>query len=128
MPGRLHHISLTVNSIECSTSFYSALGFTPEKSFKDDNCEIHLLYGESGSIELFKFSDSSINELSSKKPFLKQIGLTHFALEVLHLKDWHLKLSSQFKCSPITNARLGGFQYFFVRDPDGNYVELIEQR
>lgn len=126
MLGRLHHISLTCSNLNVSLNFYRSLGFISEKRYDDDSCSIVLLKGNIGKIELFYFFDNT-EPLKKNNIFLKQIGITHIAFCTDDIKKARKECQNRgICCSKITFARLKGFFYFFIQDPDGNQIEFIE--
>lgn len=126
MSGRLHHISLTCSDLKKSMEFYRLQGFMVQQCYSDEQCQIVLMAGEAGHIELFCFSDS-VTQQQNSSDFLKKKGITHFALHVSSLQQTRSQLQScGYQCGEIITARLGKFRYFFTSDPDGNHVEFIE--
>ncbi|CAH0542751.1 VOC family protein [Vibrio marisflavi] len=126
MMGKLHHVSLTCDSIEPCISFYQRFGFVEEKRYEDQEIIIVLLNNsQSARVELFEFKDS--REQSSERQFLelRKKGISHLAIEVVSIEECHSSLSRLQECSSIQQARLGGFRYFFTTDPSGNNVEVL---
>lgn len=129
MSGRLHHVSLTCSDLNKSIEFYNSNGFFIEKKYEDNDCKITLMKGETGHIELFYFKkNTDLPHSQQQSDFLHKTGLTHIAFAVSNLNEVHIKfLEKGYTCSEINTARLGGFRYFFTQDPDGNFIEFIEE-
>jgi glyoxylase I family protein len=61
------------------------------------------------------------------KPLIRDAGLRHIAFAVDNLESAHAQLTSlgvQFEDSPVL---LPGMRLFFFRDPEGNYMHLVER-
>jgi glyoxylase I family protein len=66
-------------------------------------------------------------ETFPKKPQIRDEGLRHIAFEVDDLEGAHQQLRSrgvEFADSPIS---LPGMRLFFFRDPEGNYLHLVQR-
>ena len=126
MLGKLHHISITCQSIQPCIEFYSRFGFEEEKRYEDEELIISLLKSaHGGHIELFEFKVRSAHRQEREFLDIGKRGISHLALEVEDLNECYAELCKQQQCSPIKKARLGGFQYFFTTDPSDNNVEII---
>ncbi|SGZ08328.1 Lactoylglutathione lyase [Moritella viscosa] len=126
MSGRLHHVSITCVSLTASIAFYHKFGFTIEQEFQDKLCTIVLLENRNTHIELFTFADAVSPQDHEDLIYLKAIGIRHLAIEVDDLIKIHQALSTTTTVTPIKQARLGSFNYFFCYDPDGNQIEIIK--
>jgi len=126
-----HHVSFSVRNLEISVAFYSHFGFREVFRWTSDDNTLtisHLKLGDS-ILELFCFSDSSpceINSLSLESG-LRRIGIKHFALRVRSIKDAFDALSRS-GIVPEAEIRRGRTEidYFFVRDPDGVFLEIVQ--
>jgi glyoxylase I family protein len=61
------------------------------------------------------------------RPQIRDAGLRHIALAVDNLEAAHAQLSSagvEFEAAPIL---LPGMRLFFFRDPEGNYLHLVQR-
>jgi glyoxylase I family protein len=61
------------------------------------------------------------------RPHLRDAGLRHLAFAVDNLEAAHAQLKSagvEFEVAPIL---LPGMRLFFFRDPEGNYLHLVER-
>lgn len=125
MPGRLHHVSITCASLTASLAFYRQFGFIIDQDFQDEQCTIVLLQSRNTHIELFTFTDAVSAKTHEDLIYLKAIGIRHLAIEVDDLIKMHETLSTTTIVTPIKQARLGSFNYFFCYDPDGNQIEVL---
>jgi glyoxylase I family protein len=129
---KLGHIAISVASLKRSLSFYRKyFGLVCVKKFnvKPAGLTIVLLKKNDICLELFEFKKHKglpayRRELDTD---LRTIGVKHFSVEVSQIE----KLHKQLKISRVpfaTDLRVfeDGRKYFFVRDPDGVLVEIME--
>jgi len=126
-----HHVALSVSDLERSTAFYSLFGFEPVFRWHadDDSLAIqHLKRGEA-LLELFCYAES-VDEAVSARDLgndLPRIGVRHFGLRV---DDIAVALTALNRLGlangvEVTHGRTG-IDYFFIRDPDGIFVEVVQ--
>ncbi|MBU2711066.1 VOC family protein [Zooshikella harenae] len=125
----IHHVALTCQNFSVMSDFYEALGFIEQRRYSDDQCSIiHMLLGNF-CLELFTFTENA-TPLQESKPLaqhLKQSGWQHIALKVSDLtaaRKWFID-KLELRPSAIQQGRTG-IQYFFIQDPEGNYVEVVQ--
>ena len=123
---------MTCSSLEKSIQFYNLFGFILHKSYSDSEVNIVLLKNKNNQvmIELFEFQvlEKNYGNIPEETTDIRRIGLTHFAIivdRIERMRNQCIKLG--FLCSSIRRARISNFRYFFVRDPDSNQVECIEE-
>lgn len=130
----LHHTALSVRSAGASQRFYARFGFRPLVTWRseDGDLSIHQIFNDQGVIlELFAYTDNQAvpapdhavgNDLPS-------IGVKHIAFNVTSVDAMHARVVAE-AWGDTTDITLGrtGFRYFFVKDPDGNWVEIVEDR
>jgi len=78
-------------------------------------------------IELIKFSKPE--HIETKRNGLHNLGLTHLALTVDDLEKIYqqlMKMNIYFNCPPQISPN-GKLKVVFCQDPEGNYLELIEE-
>ncbi|WP_203249956.1 VOC family protein [Cysteiniphilum marinum] len=136
MNFKLHHIAITVSNINDTLKFYKKIGFEVTDFYKDEKVTIyHLLYKNNITLEFFEYPKSKENEKPSQQnnlvPLdddLKIYGIKHFALEVTSITQAYDFFLSE-KISIVTKIRQGriGVSYFFITDPDGNYIEIVQK-
>ena len=127
-----HHVSLSVSDIEKSSQFYEALGFMTVYKWKADDNSItiyHLKLGDS-YVELFCYSDyksapESTKSLSTDLPVL---GVKHFGLKVKSIEDAKTQLVKEGFVKEDIEIKKGRTEilYFFIADPDGILLEVLQ--
>jgi glyoxylase I family protein len=127
---KVHHITLSVSDAKRSKAFYSRLGFEEFSDWyaPDGSLSIHHVRLEEVILELFCYSENeNIHPRASDTGNnLPEIGIKHFALRVELLEEARDTLEKA-GIMPETDNIMGhtGIRYFFVRDPDGNWVEIV---
>jgi len=137
----LAHIGITVSDLDRSVKFYSenfgmtyARGRTFEKEFfeavktlyrlEDVSCKIAVLdIPGGGQLELFEFS----SQLSPEYVPWNRVGITHFAV----ITENFAEVEKQMRANGVeycmdVGVRPDGGHWLFVRDPDGNMIEVME--
>lgn len=137
----VRHAGLVVLDMEASIAFYCGqLGFQVARRMVETGPFIAALLGMPGAeLETAKLSGADaamIELLHFRNPAsrrggeltLNRLGPTHIALTVSNLDDLHRKLTPQgiaFIGSPQVSPD-GKAKVAFCRDPEGNYLELVE--
>ena len=122
---RINHVGLRVRSLETARAFYEKLGFEfivgpigPEPvAVMEHPAGININFILNASV------DASEQNILSDVPE-KHTGFTHIALEITNYEAVMNHLASEN--IPITETvnLPDGTRFFFVRDPDGNVIEL----
>ena len=58
---------------------------------------------------------------------LEEIGIKHLGMRVDNLDEFRAAINGIGEVTDIVMGRTG-FRYFFVKDPDGNWVEVVEDK
>ena len=127
----INHTALSVNDINRSIEFYEFFGFKKEKEYHDDALDIVTLRLGETKLELFHYKEhidlpEHCKELSTD---LKTIGTKHLGLGVedIETAKRQIEISGIFDGEiKIVSGRLGK-PYFFIKDPDGILLEIIEK-
>jgi catechol 2,3-dioxygenase-like lactoylglutathione lyase family enzyme len=135
----IDHWSFTVNDIERSTAFYQRLGFEPHKRYISEGAAAAEGTGTPGAridvgwlrhpaggpmLELLRYE----NRPGGLAAHNSVVGAAHLCLEVEDVTSAHRGLSGAgvpFVSPPHSDQY--GVRWVYMRDPDGNVVELIQQ-
>ncbi len=121
---RILHTCLNVGDLDRSIRFYSehlGLKFIRRREVKKNNAEIAFLEDESGgAIELTHWRD--------KKSLVEGDNFDHIAFEVENVKVTVNALKANGVTIAMEPFSLDGSssKIAFIKDPDGNWLELIE--
>lgn len=133
MQLRPHHIALSISTLKRSINFYNQLGFEQVMHWQaeDQSLQIVHLRNTSLILELFCYAQPQTAPTSSQTLAgdLQRIGCKHFGLQSDDLEASLLKLKTKGLAQDIqiTQGRTGT-RYFFLQDPDGIFVEIIEDK
>lgn len=144
MSTTLRHVGIVVSDVSTMTTFYrDLLGFSQEKRAVESGDFIDTILGASavrvttvkltspsgGMIELLHF-ESPQSSVGAAKPrtTLFSMGLTHIALTVHNLDQLCTTLSrAGIRCVAPPAVSVDGLaKVAFCRDPEDNYLELVE--
>jgi len=128
---KIHHVAFSVSDIVSSIDWYEKnLGFKKSHGVERDFGTFALLTNTEGeNIELIQHPNS-LPLPEQRKDLLddiQQIGTKHLALQV---EDLEATLSD-LKANGVEQVRDVGdafydAKYTFIKDPDGNLIELVE--
>jgi len=126
------HVALSVANITRSKAFYTrhfGLRLSEKYSHKDIGLTIALLKGGGFSLELFEFKKHKAlpHYRKTLDNDLRTVGVKHFSVEVSDIEGTY-KRFKKARVQFATAMRTFGNnkRYFFVKDPDGNLVEVME--
>ena len=77
-------------------------------------------------IEIFQFEPAASRGAAGNHPTWNAPGFTHVALNVSGVAAWMERLEGKGVAFVAGPARTGNVDWAFLRDPDGNLVELID--
>ena len=121
------HSMIRVKDIDQSLRFYTQLlNMTLEKKKRLDDCELYFLNDEDNSGAQLELT---YNDETPKDGYAQGNAFGHFAFSVKSLDDFTQKLHSlgyEYLYEPFDlNGK--GTKIAFIKDPDGNEIELIEK-
>lgn len=122
------HIAITVNDIQATKDFYSAIGFEVLQDIHSEEKKRHflLLSGFGLEIEVFRFDDQTENRFAAPDLYIE--GLQHFALPVsdLEAKKQDLLAKGVTLIKDISVSSLGT-KNLNIADPTGFIIEFFER-
>jgi len=122
---RILHTCLNVSDLDRSIKFYTeqiGLTFVSRREIKENNAEIAFLKDERGAgIELTHWRD--------KKTLIEGDNFDHIAFAVDDVRETVEKLRGKGVTIAMEPFSLQGSasEIAFVKDPDGNWLELIQR-
>ena len=128
----LHHVALSVTSLEKSEPFYAALGFERVLRWQADDASLEIVQMKHGEmlLELFCYAEpkAAPHSMQALDSDLKRIGTKHFGLKTDDIAATRKHLIEQGLCDEHTTITHGrtGIDYLFLRDPDGIFVEIVQ--
>lgn len=126
-----NHVTISVDNLEETLNFYKIFGFEKHKEYHDENVDIVMLKLENMILEIFRYIENNELPEHSKdlSTDLKTIGNKHFGIGVKDINEAK-KFVEENKLNDseitITRGRLGK-PYFFIKDPNGILMEIIEE-
>lgn len=126
-----NHVTISVDNLENTLEFYNKFGFKIYKEYHDESVDIIMLKLENMILEIFHYQEKEqLPEHSRNLGIdLKTIGNKHFGLgvkDIMEAKRFVEDNNLNDKEIIINKGRLGK-PYFFIKDPNGILMELIEE-
>lgn len=100
-------------------------GVDPSAGAPEPTCKIGWIRVPGGAVlEIFEFNP----KLPLEAGPWNRVGLTHFSMNVRNIHKWyaHLKQKGVTIISEPTQSPNGGQWFFFVKDCDGNLIEIMD--
>ena len=126
-----NHVTISVENLDETLEFYKKFGFVEYKEYHDDNVDIVMIQLEKMILEIFHYKEKEELPEHSKELVkdLKTIGNKHFALGVkdINKAKEFVEKNNLCKSEIIINKGRLGKPYFFIKDPNGILMEIIEE-
>jgi len=116
---------IRVKNLQKSLDFYQKLlNMTFVKKKRLDDCELYFLEDEEHSAQI----ELTINDDTPKDGYVNGNAFGHFAFSVNSLDEFTQKMNELgYKYLYEPYVIFTGTKIAFVKDPDGNEIELIEK-
>lgn len=126
-----NHVTISADNLDKTLEFYKKFGFENHKEYHDESVDIVMLKLENMILEIFHYQEKETLPEHSKNLGidLKTVGNKHFGLGVKDItKAKKFVEDNKLNDSEITinKGRLGK-PYFFIKDPNGILMEIIEE-
>lgn len=126
-----HHVTISSADADRSIKFYEQLGFQTVLQWSSPGKEFRIVHLKLGAVLLEIFSYSNWQEAPTTTRTLDtdlpRLGIKHFGLKVADIEKAHDAL---IKIGTANNPEIKqgrtGIKYFFINDPDGNWVEIVQ--
>lgn len=128
------HYAISVGDVDKSIAFYEKLEFRVIKDFQAEDGSVRIVQMQNGAfiLEMFSYPDSEklpdfVNTLGED---LKVKGSKHLGLQVQDVEcatNYLVEAGLVNEKPTICEGRLGR-PYFFIKDPNGIFVEIISAR
>lgn len=125
-----NHVTISAADLEKTIAFYELFGFRMHKEYHDETVDIVMLKLGNMVLEIFHYDphDELPEHSRDLGTDLKTVGNKHFALGVRDINEARSFVEDNGLNDGgivIREGRLGR-PYFFIRDPNGILMELIE--
>jgi len=127
-----HHVAISVRDLTASQAFYEKLGFTEVHRWiaEDKSLAIVHLKLNNAILELFAYaSNAKTDQLDLQVANdLQAIGVKHVGLQVINAKTTFEEMKQtgyELGSSEVITGRTN-IDYFFIKDPDGMWVEIVQ--
>ncbi len=120
------HTMIRVKDIDASLKFYTeVLNMTLDHKKRLEDCELYFLNDEEGTCQI----ELTYNDETPAEGYTNGTAFGHFAFSVKSLAEFTEKINKlgyEYLYEPFDlNGK--GTKIAFIKDPDGNEIELIEK-
>ncbi len=126
-----HHVAISCSDRQRTIAFYQALGFQMAFDWTSPDGDLSIVHLKLGDaiLEIFNYANSNAppDAMRSLETDLPTIGTKHFGLKVPDIEQARKRMIAQgFVQNPEVKRGRTGILYFFINDPDGNWVEVVQ--
>ncbi|GHT51818.1 hypothetical protein AGMMS49982_10300 [Bacteroidia bacterium] len=127
--SKIHHISINVSDLVKSQNFYQFLGFCECHNYCDDSVKIKHFSKGDFILELFCYSSSPTTKTVPKEiEHSEFVGIEHFSLHTDNIESVYNLLKNHIYNDKGIQLGRTGIRFFFITDPDGNRIEIVEDK
>ena len=123
---KILHAMIRVKDIDASMKFYTELlGLKKTHEIKLDDCILHFLKGEDSDFEI----ELTQNFETPQNGYTNGNAFGHFALETKNMEEFDKKFKAfggEYLYEPYVMEEAAS-KIAFIKDPDGNEIEIIEK-
>lgn len=128
----IHHIALSIGSIKRSLPFYTALGFTEERTWTSEiySATVTILQKDHLRLELWDAQGDRGLPIyrQNQRSELKALGTKYIGLSTPDIETTHEHLLKKGLRVSELRTREDDTRYALLHDPDGILIELIEHK
>lgn len=122
---KILHAMIRVKDIDASLKFYTELlGLQKTHEIKLEDCILHFLKGEDGDFEI----ELTQNFENPKDGYTNGNAFGHFAVETKNMDEFDKKFRAfggEYLYEPFVMEEAQS-KIAFIKDPDGNEIEIIQ--
>jgi glyoxylase I family protein len=127
----IHHAAISALDMAESVAFYEQFGFTTVLHWQDPDGQMEIAHLKLAGnyLEIFCYRDPvpAPDTAASLATDLPRIGVKHFALKVPSIQEAKSFVEGRGIATDVEIQQgRTGVTYFFVKDPSGILVELVE--
>lgn len=127
-----HHVAISVSDFDQSMVFYEKLGFHEVMRWQAEDGALTIVQMQLDGmlLEMFCYASSKVGEIGQQTlaSDLKRVGSKHFGLRVVDIEVARRQLIESGLADASVTVTKGrtGIKYLFLRDPDGLFVEIVQ--
>ncbi len=126
-----HHVAISVQNVAASAAFYQRFGFREALTWTDPDGNLVIKHMTLGDfiLEIFAYRETTDDGSPNRNlaDDLKIRGVRHMGIRVANVQKAHADVMAA-GLKPLAEVQRGrtGIEYFFIRDPDGIFVEFVQ--